>query len=203
MAHATQALTAAPNIMPHTQPLSHSPKPKNKGPKQMKKPTILITALFLVSSAAADWIYEKNYDDFEDKYTYITASALHSPKHAMDPPYNNVDSRIAIVCIQGEFFAYFYFTTAPNLLNSTHNDYGLEHMPDIKWGTDKKNGIKLRQSLGSKSLDVSHSKGFVHKLKKHEKVSLKLDWYGGTPLFTYDLKGATEKIDQMTTDCQK
>ena len=119
----------------------------------------------------------------------------------MNFPYQNVSASIEVGCDKHSEWAYFAFSSSPNLTHtSTHNGYN--SIPTrIKWGS-KITDVTLTQNWGSRFLNFDSGEGFVNRIAHAKAVLLELHWYGqGRVYFPFSLLGAKEAIHKIRESC--
>lgn len=148
------------------------------------------------------WNTFESEDTMTGKFEAYTYSPTTYPKQKMSFPYSDVNSFIGIGCKKGSDWAYFKFSTAPNLTNDTNEDGYSLIKARIKWDEQLEN-ITLYQKWGSKSLIVwGDDAAAISRIAYSKKVLLELQWHGeSSTYFEYSTEGARDAIAEIRAKC--
>lgn len=147
------------------------------------------------------WDFDTSKDEMSGDVSYYVSSKAIKPKKRMEFPYSSVGSWVAIGCKNGKKWAYFGFTSSPNLSGGTNGNGSTDYKYRIKWD-DKLDTVTLNQQWGSDFLHTIYTKDFISKIKSNKKAKLELDWHGnGKVHFEYDLVGANNSIKRLESSC--
>ena len=180
----------------------------------MNKHILFIILLTLpILSLAKGWNYSVEKDEMTGESSVYVSSSLSSSTKKMNFPYQRTKGWIGVGCKKGKQWAYFGFSTAPNLSNTTTEDGYNVINTRIKIG-NKLEQIKLTQKWGSKFLHTSNYGGYakyanaidsdtlISNMKKANSVLLELDWHGhDSTYFKFSLKGSTKVLNKMQKEC--
>lgn len=171
----------------------------------MKK--MILIFLFVVIpqlSFANSWDFSVDKNAMTgEKSVYVSSPTTLTIK-SMDFPYSKTKGWIGVGCKNGKQWAYFGFSVAPNLINSTTEDGYSVIKTKIKIG-NKLEQIELTQKWGSKFLQTSSvdSDTLISNMKKANSVLLELDWHGNEKVyFEFSLKGSTKALNKMQKNCK-
>jgi len=124
------------------------------------------------------------------------------PTRAMGFPYSDVKGWVGVGCDGSSEWAYFGFTTAPNLSgDETKDGYNLINTR-IKWG-DAVQNTRLTQDWGAKFIHFSNKAAAIAKIAGSSSLLLELNWHGeGRVNFDFPLKGSAAAIQEMREKCK-
>ncbi len=173
----------------------------------MKKILFILVLLLSINISAWSWNHSADKDEMTgEKLSYASSSSISSTKK-MDFPYSKTKSWIGVGCKDGKQWAYFGFTTKPNLNNTSTEDGYSTFTTRVKIDNEIIN-TKFTQDWGSKFLHISNYGGeindekFIEKIKKANLVILELQWHGnGSTFFKFPLKGSTKALNKMQNEC--
>ncbi len=148
------------------------------------------------------WNTTVSVDEMTGKTQAFAYSKSVSPTRQMDFPYSNVEAWVGVGCDGSSEWAYFGFTTAPNLTNDdTKDGYNLISTR-VKWNDSIEN-TRLTQDWGSKFIHFSNKSAAISKITSSSSMMLELQWHGqGRVNFAFPLKGSSEAIQEMRLKCK-
>lgn len=152
-------------------------------------------ALFLASSAGAQWRGWSETDEMSGEEVFYTNSPSVKATKDMSFPYHDVVSWLGTGCnSKGEQWAYIGFSEEPNLNTADiQSGYNLVRTR-IKWD-DEITHTTLSQEWGGKFLRWTDDARVIDKMKVGNTVLLELNWHSnGRIYFRYSLAGATEAM---------
>ncbi len=176
----------------------------------MKHILFIVLPLFIpILLFAYSWEYKVDKNVMTGEKSIYASSPATLATKKIDFPYSKTKSWIGIGCKDEKKWAYFGFSTAPNLSGTTTEDGYHVIKARIKID-DKLENIKLTQKWGSKFLYISSSghysldaDAFITKIKKANSALLELDWHGnGNTYFSFSLKGSAKALSEMQNKCK-
>ena len=178
-----------------------SPTPRISEPLQ-KAPTLIPEPTHTPEPL---WKTTTSTDEMSGETSFYTSSPNTSPTRPMGIPYDDVEAWIGVGCNKTDEWAYFGFSTAPNLVNTDTQDGYDKISARIKWDDSIQN-TTLIQDWGDRFLHFSifNSYDEIQKLQTSDTLLLELDWYGeGKVYFNFPLAGASEGIESIRSKCSK
>ncbi|MEM9402833.1 MAG: hypothetical protein AAGA44_10125 [Pseudomonadota bacterium] len=150
------------------------------------------------------WRHRSSTDEMTGEVSHYATSPDAMPARQMSFPYANMRSWVAFGCKKGSEWAYFGFTTSPNITgDETRRGYN-EIDTRIRWDSTVSE-TTLVQEWGSKFLHFSNTEksSAAAKLAGANSVRLELNWYGqGKVHFDYTLKGSSAAISKARAGCK-
>lgn len=148
------------------------------------------------------WRHWGDTDEMTGKTQQFVMSPKAPPLKKMEFPYHDVTAFMGAGCQDGKEWAYFGFSTAPNLNDDeTKKGYSLI-TTRIKWD-DRIETVKLTQEWGDKFISFQNDAAAISNAMQHNKVLLELNWHGsGNVHFEIPLHGSTAAIKGMRTACK-
>jgi hypothetical protein len=120
----------------------------------------------------------------------------------MDSPYSDVLAWMGVGCDGSSEWAYFGFSTSPNIINDETEDGYSVINTRVKWDNSIQN-TQLIQEWGAKSIHFSNKAAAIEKISGSSSVMLELNWHGqGSVNFQFPLKGSSEAIQDMRAKCR-
>jgi len=120
----------------------------------------------------------------------------------MDFPYADVEAWMGVGCDGSSEWAYFGFSTSPNITNADTEDGYNVISARIKWDNSIQN-TRLIQEWGAKSIHFSDGASAIAKIAGSSTVMLELSWHGeGRVNFQFPLKGSSAAIQEMREKCK-
>lgn len=153
-------------------------------------------------AAKPAWKHFDSEDQMSGDVTHFATSPTAYPTQELPFPYSDLTSVIGVGCNKSSKWAYFKFSTAPNLVNDeTHDGYNVSKSR-IRWG-DTLDTVTLIQTWGDVGLHAKFKDDFIGKLRSNDDVILELEWYGqGSIRFKYSLNESKSSIDKALTGCK-
>lgn len=147
------------------------------------------------------WETSVSKDEMTGKFSAYASSPMISPTQRMEFPYSDVRSWMGVGCDNESEWAYFGFTTSPNLTkDETKDGYNLISTR-IKWDNQVEE-VKLTQEWGSKFIHFSRNASALSKISQSGTVLLELHWHGQqSTYFEYSLQGSSKAISQIREQC--
>ena len=147
------------------------------------------------------WAISSSTDEMTGEKSHYASSPKIMATNPMDFPYNDVVAWIGVSCSGNQEWAYFGFSTSPNLVDTEIEDGYDRILTRIKWGEVIIN-TSLLQKWGNNFLEVSNDEIFIDNLISSTTLLLELDWYGeGLVYFKFPLAGAAEGIRTIRARC--
>lgn len=169
----------------------------------MKRLLILVALLVVGGNAAfAQWEVSSSIDEISGEKSCYAFSPSFGPTEQMGFPYSDVVSWIGVGINKDSEWAYFGFSTNPNLTGGKIGDGYKAFKIRGRWD-DKQVTLDLTQKWGSKFLHVMDDRFFIRNLLTRKLLIIELDWYNeGNVYFKYDLSGAKEAIEKARAMCR-
>jgi hypothetical protein len=152
-------------------------------------------------SSESRWEVSVETDKMTGKQQYFAASPTIRATKSMSFPYQDAKSWVAVGCNKGSKWAYFAFSTSPNLVKTEIHDGYNGIRARVKW-----DGAIIAEALtqkwGSAFLHFENDAHAINKLISSKSVLLELDWFGQNPVyFEYPMEGAAEAIKSLQGKC--
>ncbi|EJC7018017.1 MULTISPECIES: hypothetical protein [Vibrio harveyi group] len=147
------------------------------------------------------WSYRVSTDEMtQDKSIYLS-SKIGTTIRPMSFPYTGTESAIYFACDKKSKWAYFWFSSKPNIVNDqTESGYSLSKSR-IRFDNDLDN-ITMTQKWGSQFMHARYPDWLSKKLIGKDVVKLELDWHGeGRVIFTYNVHGFKPLYSEFTQKC--
>ena len=166
----------------------------------MKKRVKIVATLFLIllfstaAMASEKWTLSSSRDEMTGEVSWYAISPEVAPTKPMVFPYSDVTAKLCIGFDGKDEWAYFRFSTAPNLSDTkTKSGYNAIETR-IKWD-DEVTSVQLTQDWGAKFIHFSANKTAISKVAVSKFVLLELNWYGqGKVYFQFPLAGSSDAI---------
>ena len=161
---------------------------------------IVVLTLSFLESAYSEMSYELDKDEFSGKTYHYIMSNFSKPNKPLDFPYQDTESSLIVVCLEGSHHhAYVYFTEV-NLTGGKINDGYELHTLKIKTG-EKIENIWATQDFGKKTLyfnmTKSDKKKIIELMKINDEIMIQFNHYqDGRRFYKYDTKGFSKLFDQ-------
>ncbi len=174
--------------------------------------SICFLALMTVNAHAAKrWAYGTSKDEMSGVVSYFVGSPRARPIKPMGFPYADVESWIGVGCKNGRKWAYFGFTTAPNL-SDTRTEDGYNVVSSRLKIDERLTKVELHQTWGAKGLHVKDSWSdnksflkldeFIEAIPKSNKILLEVEWHGvGKAHFPYSMAGSARAMAKLESEC--
>lgn len=151
----------------------------------------------------SDWHTWESKDKLSGEFTAYAAISTAYPSPRMDFPYSDVTSFIGVGCDRTSTWAYFKFSTAPNLTNDITEDGYNRINAYIKWN-DQLERVALTQTWGSKVLFFKDDNTAISRISNSDKIILVLQWHGQeSTYFEYPTEGAWDAIAEIRRKCNQ
>ena len=147
------------------------------------------------------WTVKTSRDEMTGKANHHATSPIASPTKRMGFPYHDVKAWLGVGCDENKEWAYFGFTTAPNL-NDTEVEDGYNVINTrLKWDEAIHN-MTLIQSWGDKFLSFQRNDNAIPKIAHYSTVLLELDWHGEqSTYFRFSLNGSSNALAIIRKKC--
>jgi len=147
------------------------------------------------------WSVKTKKDEMAGNIEAYATSISVGPKSKMEFPYHDISSSMGVGCDGSSEWAYFMFSSQPNLIGDVAEDGYSTLVTKIKWDESILR-TKLIQKWGGDALHFSNGQSAINLISGSNKVLLELDWFGeGRVYFEYSLKGSSDAINKMRTKC--
>lgn len=148
------------------------------------------------------WSTHVSVDEMTGKKQAYATSVSVPPTRRMDFPYANVKAWMGVGCGGTSEWAYFGFSSTPNITNDeTKSGYNVINTR-IKWDNSIQN-TRLVQEWGAKSIHFSNDAAAIAKIAGSSIVMLELKWHGqGSVNFKFPLEGSSAAIQEMRAKCK-
>lgn len=148
------------------------------------------------------WRTNVSIDEMTGAKQAFALSPKVSPTRTMDFPYSNVTAWVGVGCENASEWAFFGFSTAPNISNDdTKSGYHVINTR-VKWN-DSIINTRLIQNWGAKFIHFSDESEAIIKLANSSRLMLELNWHGqGNVNFNFPLTGSSAAIQEMREKCK-
>lgn len=148
------------------------------------------------------WSTSVSVDEMTGSKQAFANSVRVSPTRQMQFPYSDVKAWLGVGCDGDSEWAYFGFSTAPNLTNeNTESGYDIIDAR-IKWD-DEIQQTRLTQEWGERFIGFGYDEGAISKITSSSTVLLELSWHGeGNVNFRFPLKGSAAALNEMRSKCR-
>lgn len=151
--------------------------------------------------AAPEWTTFESSDEMTGKRSSYAISPKTKSTREMGFPYSAVEARLAVGCDSESEWAYFYFTSAPNLSNTETQDGYNVIKTRVRWD-DRVVTQTLYQDWGSKSVQFWHKDDAIREIQGAKSVLVELDWHGeGAVRFPFTLNGSSKALQEIRGKC--
>lgn len=125
------------------------------------------------------------------------------PTQKMEFPYSNIKASLNVGCNKDSEWAYFQFSSKPNLTKDKTQDGYNEIHTRIRWGK-RIEDVFLTQVWGEKFIHFRNYKTAINNIMSASDALLVLSWYGqGDVYFEFPLKGSSAAIKKIRAQCAK
>lgn len=148
------------------------------------------------------WSTQVSVDEMTGKREAYATSVRVPPTKRMDFPYADVKAWMGVGCDGSSEWAYFGFSSSPNITNDkTESGYNVINTR-VKWDDSIQN-TRLIQEWGAKSIHFSNKAAAIAKIAGSSSVMLELSWHGqGSVNFLFPLEGSSAAIQEMREKCK-
>lgn len=148
------------------------------------------------------WSTQVSVDEMTGKKQAYATSVRVAPTKRMEFPYADVEAWMGVGCDGSSEWAYFGFSSAPNLIkDKTEDGYNVINTR-VKWGNTIQK-TRLIQEWGAKSIHFSNKAAAIAKIAGSSSVMLELNWHGqGSVNFQFPLEGSSAAIQDMRAKCK-
>lgn len=152
-------------------------------------------------SQRPSWRHNTQRDAMTNKLSSYASSPRVEARDRMTFPYSDVVAWLAVGCDYSSQWAYFGFSTAPNL-NDTETEDGYSVVTTrVRWD-DSVVSTRLIQKWGDVFLHFSEGRPAIAKIAGSSSVLLELDWHGQRPVyFDIPLDGSRAAIESALNEC--
>jgi len=148
------------------------------------------------------WSTQVSVDEMTGKKRAYATSVRVPPTKRMDFPYADVEAWMGIGCDGSSEWAYFGFSTSPNITNDETEDGYNVISARVKWDNSIQN-MRLIQEWGAKSIHFNDDASAIAKIAGSSSVMLELNWHGeGRVNFKFPLNGSSAAIQEMRAKCK-
>ena len=165
----------------------------------MRTSAFFLSLLFVVP-VSAQWRNTTDSDPISGENTAYAISNGYTSMERMSAPYTGTTMSIGYGCSENSEWAYFVFSTAPNIANDkTESGYSTS-VSRIRWD-DTASTISLRQDWGERYMHF-RNKSDIAKIRAYNVLVVELDWHGsGDVYFRVPLSGSTKATDRARDLC--
>jgi RNA polymerase subunit RPABC4/transcription elongation factor Spt4 len=147
------------------------------------------------------WDVSTSTDKMTGQHQMFATSPTATPMERLDFPYRDVKANLAVGCDSKSEWAYFYFSTAPNLVNTQTKDGYSEIKTRIKWDEELET-VDLTQKWGAAFLHFDNNRYAISKIIHSNTALLELSWYGQSQLhFSFPMSGAAAAVADIRKQC--
>lgn len=147
------------------------------------------------------WTSSSSKDEMTGAKRGFASSIRVAPSRPMEFPYGNVKAWMGVGCSEENQWAYFGFTTSPNLNNTKTEDGYSSLTARLKWDEEVV-PTQLTQEWGDKFVHFVSDSYAISRIESANNVLLELDWHGsGKVYFKFPLRGSSAALGEMRKRC--
>ena len=147
------------------------------------------------------WTTHSSTDKMTGKVSYYANSPSVTSNPLMDFPYADTSAWLGIGCSSDSEWAYFGFSSSPNLNNTDTQDGYNTFRTRVRWDDDLET-LRFSQKWGAKFIHFTDATESIAKLAKSNSARLELDWHGsGKTYFDFPLNGSSNAISGIRKSC--
>lgn len=149
------------------------------------------------------WRHSTSSDEMTGEVQAFAFSPRTGATDPMNFPYRDVEAQLSVGCNAKSEWAYFWFSTAPNLNNTDTQDGWNLIKTRTKWD-DEIVTTELTQDWGSQFLQFRGSDSAeISSIEANSTVLLELDWHGNDEtFFEFTLRGSSAALTEIRTVCR-
>jgi hypothetical protein len=148
------------------------------------------------------WDIASSIDEMSGITSYFLKSQYVEPTQRMGMPYDGVIAIVTVACDKNGEWAYIWFSTSPNLVNTDIEDGYDRITTRVKWDDSIEDSVLFLQKWGEPSLWFVDDEKAIQNIQTHDTMLLELEWFGeGKVYFRFPLEGAAEGIRSLRSQC--
>lgn len=170
---------------------------------EVKVEPVKIELVKVIAPERPSWYVKTSADEMTGKVSAYAHSPTIAPIKDMSFPHDGVKSWMGVGCDSESEWAYFGFSTSPNIANSDTKDGYSVFSTRIKWD-DKIEGVRLTQDWGAKFIHFSDDISAISNVALSSDVRLELKWHGQQAVFfDHTLHGSAKALNEIRNICSK
>jgi len=159
-----------------------------------------ISLLLLLSStneANAQWMY---FQEEGTNFVYATTQPSTSLT-PMSPPFHDTSARLAIACLNDDYYAYILFTKTPSIIGAENSEFGYTFNTKIHID-DTSMDWTFTQPFDSNQLLFMNPTELIRKLINTEVLLLNINWRGnGFAMFMFTVDEFSSMLFHLDRFC--